>query len=227
MRFDFKAPIWPVLITQIVVLAVGYIELQHKVKFHDAWIHRRIDVSEKIARLEERMRLAELEIDEMEERMGNFHKAIKFVLANEGEVSNESADAGGKTKFGISQKSYPDWDIENLTKEDAIAIYRQDFWQPYQDFEDRLATKIFDIAVNMGHRRAVQILQRALRCIGARHVEDDGILGPVTKQAADLANVDLLLTAIKSEAAGVYRNLAATNTSQQKFLKGWLRRAYL
>jgi lysozyme family protein len=159
--------------------------------------------------------------------MADFDKAIRFVLANEGGFSDNPQDSGGLTKFGISQKSYPDWDIENLTEEDAIAIYRQDFWQPYQDFEDRLATKIFDLAINMGHRRAVQILQRALRCIGARHVEDDGILGPVTKQAADLANVDLLLTAIKSEAAGVYRNLAATNSSQQKFLKGWLRRAYL
>ncbi|MDR1208336.1 MAG: hypothetical protein LBJ89_03215 [Holosporales bacterium] len=226
MRLDFKSPIWPVLITQIVALAVGYIELSHKVKFHDAWIRRRIDVSERIARLEERMRLAEEEINELEDGMGDFHKAIKFVLKNEGGVSDDPQDAGGVTKFGISQKSYPDWDIENLTKEDAIEIYRRDFWQPYQDFEDRLATKVFDLSVNMGHKRAVQILQRALQCLGAKIV-DDGVLGPITRQAVDLANVDMLLTAIKSEAAGVYRNLATTNSSQQKFLKGWLNRAYL
>jgi hypothetical protein len=226
MRLDSKSPIWPVLITQIVALIVGYIELNHKVKFHDAWIKRRIDVSEKVARLEERMRLAEAEINELGEKMGNFNKAIKFVLANEGDFSDEVHDAGGKTKYGISQKSYPDWDIENLTQEDAIAIYRQDFWQPYQDFEDSLATKIFDLAVNLGHTRAVQILQRALQCLGAKII-DDGVLGPITKQAIELANVDLLLTAIKSEAAGIYRNLAATNTSNRKFLKGWLRRAYL
>lgn len=158
--------------------------------------------------------------------MGDFNKAIKFVLANEGGISEERDDAGGMTKFGISQRSYPDWDIENLTEEDAIVIYRRDFWQPYQEFDDRLATKVFDLAVNMGHKRAVQILQRALQCLGAK-VVDDGILGPATKQAVKLANVDLLLTAIKSEAAGVYRNLAATNTSQEKFLKGWLKRAYL
>jgi lysozyme family protein len=158
--------------------------------------------------------------------MGDFKKAIEFVLANEGEFSDERDDAGGMTKFGISQASYPSWDIENLTKEDAIAIYKRDFWQPYQEFDDRLATKLFDLAVNLGHRRAVQILQRALRCLGAKIV-DDGILGPLTKQAVNLANVDLLLTAIKSEAAGVYRNLAATNVSQKKFLKGWLKRAYL
>jgi lysozyme family protein len=157
--------------------------------------------------------------------MGDFNKAIKFVLANEGESSNDPQDAGGVTKFGISKKSYPDLDIQNLTKEEAIEIYRRDFWQPYQEFDDRLATKVFDFSVNMGHKRAVQILQRALQCLGAK-VVDDGILGPITKQAVELANVDLLLTAMKSEAAGVYRNLVATNASQQKFLRGWLRRAY-
>jgi lysozyme family protein len=158
--------------------------------------------------------------------MGDFSKAIKFVFENEGGFVNDFTDSGGETKYGISRKSYPDWDIENLTEEDAIEIYRQDFWQPYKNFEDRLATKLFDLAVNLGHRRAIQILQRALRCIGAK-IEDDGVLGPVTKRAVESVNVDLLLPAIKSEAAGVYRNLATVNVSQKKFLKGWLRRAYL
>jgi hypothetical protein len=75
MRLDFKSPIWPVLITQIVALAVGYMELNHKVKFHDAWIKRRIDMAERIARLEERMRLAEQEINELEVNDGRFRKS--------------------------------------------------------------------------------------------------------------------------------------------------------
>ncbi|MDR1208266.1 MAG: hypothetical protein LBJ89_02850 [Holosporales bacterium] len=75
MRLDFKSPIWPVLITQVVALAVGYMELNHKVKFHDAWIRRRIDMAEKIARLEERMRLAEQEINELEVNDGRFRKS--------------------------------------------------------------------------------------------------------------------------------------------------------
>jgi lysozyme family protein len=140
-------------------------------------------------------------------------------LENERGYSNDSADYGGETKYGISKKSYPDWDIENLTKEDAIAIYKRDFWPPYQDFEDRLASKLFDLAINMGHKKAVQILQRSLQCLGSNTI-DDGVLGPKTRKAVDLANVDLLLTAIKSEAAGVYRNIAATNAEQKRFLKG-------
>jgi hypothetical protein len=75
MQLNFKSPIWTVLITQFVALAAGYIELHHKVKFHDAWIQRRIDVLEKVARLEERIRLAELEIDELERTYGRFQQS--------------------------------------------------------------------------------------------------------------------------------------------------------
>lgn len=71
----FNSPIWAILITQALALATGYIELNHKVKFHDAWIHRRLDVSEKIARLEERVNLAEKEIDELEGKDGRFLKS--------------------------------------------------------------------------------------------------------------------------------------------------------
>jgi hypothetical protein len=74
MSWNFKSPIWAVLITQIIALAVWCIELNHQVKFHDAWIRRHIDVAEKIARLEERVRLAELEINELEAIYGRFQQ---------------------------------------------------------------------------------------------------------------------------------------------------------
>lgn len=159
--------------------------------------------------------------------MGDFDKAIAFVLTNEGGYSDDPGDAGGKTKYGISQKSYPHLDIQNLTRDQAIAIYRKDFWAPYQDFEDAVATKMLDMAVNMGHKQAVQILQRALRCCGATHIIDDGILGPLTRQAVAIAHPELLLIALRSESAGFYRLLAAQNPHNQKFLKGWLNRSYL
>jgi hypothetical protein len=75
MNLNFNSPIFGILLTQFVAFAVGYFELSHKVKFHDAWIQRRIDVAEKIARLEERMRITEEELNEMEERLGRFQKS--------------------------------------------------------------------------------------------------------------------------------------------------------
>lgn len=158
--------------------------------------------------------------------MGDFNKAFAFVMKNEGGYNHDLEDAGGETKYGISKRSYPNVDIANLTEEQAAEIYERDFWAPYASFPDRIATKVFDLAVNMGHKQAVLILQRALRCCGALNVKDDGVLGPVTKSAVQIANQDLLIVALRSETAGFYRLLAAKTPSQQKFLDGWLKRSY-
>ena len=81
--------------------------------------------------------------------MADFNIAIETVLANEGGICNVSGDPGGLTNFGISQRSYPNVDIRNLTRDAAAAIYRRDFWH-YDAVESQLmATKIFDMAVNM------------------------------------------------------------------------------
>lgn len=158
--------------------------------------------------------------------MDLFEKALASPLQNEGKLCSVEGDAGGLTKYGISKRSTPHLDIANLTKEKAAEIYRRDFWPPYQNFPGKIAVKIFDLAVNVGHRQAVKLLQRALRSCGA-HVADDGILGPLTKQAVQSAHPDLLVAALRSEAAGFYRALAQQKPENEKFLKGWLNRCYL
>ncbi len=157
-----------------------------------------------------------------------FEHAVSFVLAHEGGYSDDADDDGGETKFGISKRSYPDIDINALTVEQAKAIYKRDFWEPqlYKDIKDvNLATKVFDLAVNMGSSWAHRLVQRALRATG-QDILEDGILGPMTLSAINKADLTDLLAALKSEAAGYYRTLAATKPKRAKFLKGWLKRAY-
>jgi lysozyme family protein len=64
-----------------------------------------------------------------------------------------------------------------------------------------------------------------LRAAGAQ-VAEDGIIGPVTLSAINKADPTDLLAALKSEAAGFYRLIANANSSQQRFIDGWLNRAY-
>jgi lysozyme family protein len=157
-----------------------------------------------------------------------FEHAVSFVLSHEGGYSDDADDDGGETKFGISKRSYPDIDINALTVEQAKAIYKRDFWEPqlYKDIKDvNLATKVFDLAVNMGSNWAHRLVQRALRATG-QDILEDGILGPMTLAAINKADLTDLLAALKSEAAGYYRTLAATKPKRAKFLKGWLKRAY-
>lgn len=160
--------------------------------------------------------------------MSNFEQAIELVLKHEGGYVNNPADKGGETKYGISKRSYPNVDIKNLTLEQAKAIYKRDFWDVsnYQRINNyKVASKVFDLSINMGILQATKILQRALRSCGF-NVTEDGVLGTKTLEAVNSVNESLLVIALKSEAAGFYRTLAARSDSQKVFLNGWLTRAY-
>jgi hypothetical protein len=89
----------------------------------------------------------------------NFDRAIAFVLEHEGGYVNNPQDPGGETNFGISRRAYPDLDIKNLTKEQAIEIYKKDYWGaagcggmnwPFDII-------MFDTAVNVGVMRAIKL----------------------------------------------------------------------
>lgn len=93
-----------------------------------------------------------------------FTIAVDFVLKWEGgdTITRDSDDPGGTTKWGISKRSFPLLNIENLTREDAVAIYRDAYW--HKAGCDNLPTPmdmiVFDTAVNMGVGAAKAILGR-------------------------------------------------------------------
>jgi type VI secretion system secreted protein VgrG len=68
-------------------------------------------------------------------------------------------------------------------------------------------------------------MQRALRSVG-REVVEDGIIGAATLRAINEVEGTDLLAAFRSEAAGYYRIIFAKTPTQQRFINGWLRRAY-
>jgi lysozyme family protein len=157
-----------------------------------------------------------------------FLKAFNYLSAHEGGYSNNAADVGGETKYGISKRSYPNLDIKNLTRDQARKIYFCDFWLKgkYDDIiDENIAIKLFDLAVHTGISQANKLIQRALRATGTQVIED-GIVGPVTLKAINEVDSTDIIAALKSEAAGYYRLIANSNPSQQKFITGWLNRAY-
>ena len=157
-----------------------------------------------------------------------FEKAVNYVLSNEGGYVYDKNDPGGETKYGISHRSYPTLNIKNLTLEDAKKIYYCDYWlksKCNQIKDDFVATQVFDLSVNLGIRAATIVLQRALRA-GGINVSEDGLIGPVTLSGVSILKPPILLAAIKAEAAGYYRTLAAQKPALQRYLNGWLNRAY-
>jgi lysozyme family protein len=175
--------------------------------------------------------------------MSDFNQAIGFVLKNEGGLVEDPNDPGGTTNFGISLRFYKQainkdatsYEIENLSQQDAINIYQKQFWDNQQYFlitEQIEATYILDMAVNMGPAIAHKIAQRATWAMFApatsKKLADDGVMGIATINALNNPDVDwsAAMVAMRAERAGYYRLLAAQTPNLQKFLPGWLNRAY-
>jgi lysozyme family protein len=102
------------------------------------------------------------------------------VIAREGgsKITRDPIDPGGTTKYGISKRSFPDEDIENLTLDRARQLYERILMQANIDkIEDGyLREHVFDFAVHSGPKVAVRTLQRL---VGAK---PDGEIGPETLQ---------------------------------------------
>ncbi|MCB5226215.1 peptidoglycan-binding protein [Alishewanella sp. 16-MA] len=149
--------------------------------------------------------------------MNNFAKALDVVLHHEGGYVNHPNDPGGETIYGISRRSHPDvWAKGRPSIDDAKRIYHRDYWLPIK--ADALplpvALMVFDTAVNSGNRRAVMLLQRALR------VSEDGVIGPVTLAAANKADTRTLVNHIAAER--ITFNSSLSNWGS--FGLGWSRR---
>lgn len=157
-----------------------------------------------------------------------FRHAVEVVLRHEGGYVFDPRDSGGETKYGISKRFYPHLDIANLTREQAIEIYRRDWWERYEYGRIEhveVAAKVMDLSVNMGPAAAHRLLQEALVFLG-HQLAVDGILGPKTLAAANAEAPPRLLQVLRWKAAERYFSLAERRPENRAFLFGWLRRAY-
>lgn len=157
-----------------------------------------------------------------------FTDQIHATLAFEGGYVNDPNDSGGETNFGISKRSYPKLNIAELTVDDAIKIYKRDFWDKPKlaRLPPTIGSKVFDLSVNMGGRQATRLLQRAINgVLGQATIDMDGIIGPATLEYANSIDPAKLLPALRAEAARFYQSIARNSPRKQSFLKGWLRRA--
>src|SRR5258706_10096382 len=138
-----------------------------------------------------------------------FYDALKFVLANEGGYSNRANDLGGETYAGISRQYHPKWEgwqIIDDIKEDysptsphfkdsllekniysyVISFYRDNFWNILHlnnISSEKIAVKIFDMAVNLGIPRAASLVQLCLNLMNYGvyfELKVDNIIGGVT-----------------------------------------------
>ena len=171
--------------------------------------------------------------------------AASVVLLHEGKYTDHPNDPGGATNYGISLRFLKSagididgdgeidiHDIMAMDKSKAKDIYKKCWWDRYhyKAINDLLiATKVFDLAVNMGAQQAGIIVQTAVNDLQAATISVDGILGgksigainALCQKGRELE----LLNAIRDEAAQFYVRLAKKKPDLKVFLKGWLSRA--
>lgn len=144
---------------------------------------------------------------------------IEFVLRMEGGLTDDPNDPGGLTNFGISQKAYPQIDIEKLTVDQAKDIYKKDYWEACKcdELPFPFDIAVFDCAVNQGVGKARRLLQIAL------NVQVDGIIGDSTIAAAFKATPGIFKKML-AERISEYLRLMIKNNSLLIFAKNWIYR---
>lgn len=163
----------------------------------------------------------------------SFDRAINRVLGHEGGLSMDGQDpgnwTGGRvgvghlkgTKWGISAAAYPHLDITGLTREDAIAIYKRDYWDRCHcdEWPGPVGEAVFDMAVNQGPGDAIRCLQRAAR------VTADGVIGPHTHAAVRSARPNDLLLDFFAWRVIDYAEIVRRNPKNwERHRLGWMRR---
>ncbi len=165
--------------------------------------------------------------------MAAFEPAIAWVLPHEGGYSNDPADSGGATMYGITEatarRNGYQGDMRDLDLDTAKSIYETDpeYWPGLEQVNDQaVAAKILDMRVNFGKGGATRIVQQAVNTLVDPPVAVDGGWGPDTLDAVNTADPKALVSALASTAADHYKAIAQSQPQKAKFLNGWLDRAF-
>ena len=175
--------------------------------------------------------------------MTPFERAFAHTIGLEGGCSDNPADRGGPTKYGVTERvaraNGYDGPMRELTLAFAQAIARRQYWSTLRldevaDVWVSVACELFDTGYNMGVGTAGKFLQRSLNALnqrGAKYpdVRADGLVGPLTIMALaafrDVRGAPgeaVLLKALNALQGARYIEIAERDPSQEDFVYGWL-----
>ena len=152
----------------------------------------------------------------------NFETAFDLLISHEGGFSNRplSDDPGGATMYGVTEKvaranGYTG-QMQDLTLDFAKSVYRKQYWDACQcdAMPDAMRYPLFDAAVNSGPGQAIKWLQSAIG------VKADGVIGPMTRQAANMASPQI----VRQQMIGKRLAFMTRLDNWSANAKGWSRR---
>jgi lysozyme family protein len=176
----------------------------------------------------------------------DFLKVLEEILIKEGgaKYTDIPADYGGKTRWGITEKTARSWgyngQMKDLPLDVAQSIYYKGYWIPSGarrvfPVSEMIARELMDIAVNLNPERSAGWLQRAINCLNTkdkngkyRFGEDlkvDFIIGSTTiNYLSKMTSRDLLVvfTILNMYQGNHYVLQAVGDERQRTFISGWL-----
>lgn len=158
----------------------------------------------------------------------DYQSIITDVLQREGgsTVTNDPNDNGGKTQYGISQKTFPAaWTDGVVTEKEARQIYFDKFikgpgFDQIPDSHEQVLRQLVDWSVTSGPYIAIASLQRALNL-----PHQDGIFGPNTLTSLIKTNPNVINNQLVKQRILMIGRVVHKAPSQVKWIDGWLQRA--
>lgn len=148
-----------------------------------------------------------------------FADSFTIVLGAEGAYSDNPADPGNATMYGITERVARAWgyqgDMRAMSLSTAQAIAKSWYWDAYQcdQFDPRIGFNVFDAAYNGGH--PAQWLQ------AAAGVTQDGRIGAITIAAVRALNPAQIIAQFNASRLTYYTSLAG---EWPTFGAGWVNR---
>ena len=161
-------------------------------------------------------------------------------MENEGGYVNDPDDRGGETYKGVARNFHPNWDgwaiidrnkinvnfpnnlyeLEELNSM-VFSFYKLNYWDRVKgdDINDqKIASQIFDFAVNAGVRTSSKLAQLV---VGATA---DGIIGKNSLKSLNEINPELFYPNFKLARISRYVYICEKRKTNRKYFFGWVRR---
>jgi lysozyme family protein len=155
--------------------------------------------------------------------MADINKFFPKVIKWEGGYVNDPADSGGRTKYGVTQKTWIAFggkkDIKDITEQDAMNVMKSLFWDKCKGdlIENQsLAEIVVDWFWGSGYS-GLKAMQRALNLV------PDGKVGPATLHALN-SDPQIAHFKIKQARIKFIDSICESRPLNLKFKKGWLNR---
>lgn len=171
-------------------------------------------------------------------------QAVDKLIGIEGKYSNNPADSGGETMWGITldtaRRNGYHGAMRSLPRGEAARIYKAEFvvapkFDKVWELSSLIGYELFDTGVNSGPGVPIKWLQENLNVLnrGGKDYPDiteDGAIGPRTLQALKafltlrgIEGEQVLLKMLNVDQGAFYKSLARKRQKDEAFIFGWFR----